>query len=86
MKGIMFKYFTANNTYRYVNVIQEMIDKYNNSLHRSIKMTPVLASNPENESKVYMTLYDDLIHDKNPHPVPNYTVGDSLNYQEAECI
>jgi hypothetical protein len=26
MKAIMFKYFTANNTYRYIDVIQEMVD------------------------------------------------------------
>ncbi len=26
MKGRMFKYFTANNTNRYINVLQEMVD------------------------------------------------------------
>jgi hypothetical protein len=82
----MFKYFTANNTYRYIDVIQEMIDKYNNSKHRSIKMTPVLASIPENESKVYMTLYDDLIHDKNLRPVPNYAVGDPVRITKKQSV
>jgi transposase InsO family protein len=51
LKGIMFKYFTANNTYRYVDGIQEMVDLYNNTKHRSIKMTPVEASNPEMSRK-----------------------------------
>jgi hypothetical protein len=50
MKQIMFKYFIANNTYRYIDVIQDMVDHYNNSKHTSIKMKPVLASIPENES------------------------------------
>jgi hypothetical protein len=55
MKQIMLKYFTANNTYRYIDVIQDMVDRNNNSKHTSIKMTPVLANMHINESKVYRT-------------------------------
>jgi hypothetical protein len=77
-KAIMFKYFTANNTYRYIDVIQEMIYRCDNSKHRSVKLTPVLASIPEHESKVYMNLYDDIIHDRSPKPTPNYAVGDTV--------
>ena len=40
MKGRMYKYFTARNTYRYVNVLQTLVDGYNQSFHRSIKMRP----------------------------------------------
>ena len=36
----MYKYFTAKNTYRYVDVIQSLVDGYNNTYHRSIKMKP----------------------------------------------
>jgi hypothetical protein len=41
LKGRMFKFFTAKNTYRYVDVLQSFIDGYNNTVHRSIKMKPV---------------------------------------------
>ena len=41
MKGRMYKYFTANNTYRYVDVLQSLVDGYNNTKHRSIKMKPI---------------------------------------------
>ena len=40
MKGRMYKYFTAKNTYRYLDVIQSLTDGYNNTYHRSIKMKP----------------------------------------------
>ena len=40
LKGRMYKYFTAQNTLRYVNVLQKLVDGYNNSYHRSIKMHP----------------------------------------------
>ena len=41
MKGRTYKYFTAGNTYRYVDVLQNLVDGYNNSYHRSIKMRPI---------------------------------------------
>ena len=40
MKGRTYKYFTAKNTYRYVDVLQSLVDGYNNTYHRSIKMKP----------------------------------------------
>ena len=41
MKGRTYKYFTAKNTYRYVDVLQNLVDGYNSSYHRSIKMRPI---------------------------------------------
>jgi hypothetical protein len=46
MKNRMFKYFTASNTRRYVDVLNDMVSQYNNTKQSSIKMTPVDASNP----------------------------------------
>ena len=40
LKGRMYKYFTANNTYRYVDTLQSLVDGYNNTYHRTIKMRP----------------------------------------------
>ena len=40
----MYKYFTANNTYKYVDVLPDLIDEYNNHKHSAIKMTPTDAS------------------------------------------
>ena len=36
----MFKHFTNVNTYRYVDVLQALVDGYNATYHRSIKMQP----------------------------------------------
>ena len=48
LKTRMFKYFTAQNTYRYIDVLPELVDGYNNSKHRSIKMKPIdVRSNHE---------------------------------------
>jgi len=40
LKTRMFKYFTAENTYRYMDVLPALIRGYNSTYHRSIKMQP----------------------------------------------
>ena len=45
IKGRMFRYFTANKTKQYVHVLKDIMKGYNNSYHRTIKMTPVEACN-----------------------------------------
>ena len=49
----MFKYFTANNTNKYIDVLDDFVERYNNTRHSSIKMPPVEASKKENEVRVY---------------------------------
>ena len=48
----MFKYFSANNTRKYVDVLDLLVNQYNNTIHSSIKMSPKEASRKENENKV----------------------------------
>jgi len=36
MKDRMFKYFTANSTRRYIDILGSLVDRYNNSRHSSI--------------------------------------------------
>ena len=52
IKEKMFKYFSANNTRKVVDVLDLLADQYNNAIHSSIKMTPKEASRKENENKV----------------------------------
>ena len=47
-KENVFKYFSANNTRKYVDVLDSLVDQYNNTIHSSIKMTPKEASRKEN--------------------------------------
>lgn len=57
LKGRMFKYFTANGTRKYVNILPDLLTAYNNSHHRSIGMTPSQVTY-FNSSKVYSNLYN----------------------------
>ena len=48
----LFKYFSANNTRKLVDVLDLLVEQYNNAIHSSIKMTPKDASHEKNEKKV----------------------------------
>ena len=55
MKNIMWN--IANNTQKYIDVLPSMAEKYNNTYHRSIKLTPSDAPNPANYQHVHNALY-----------------------------
>ena len=55
-----FKYFSANNTRKYVGVHDLFVEQYNNAIHSAIKMTPNEASRMENENKVWWNLYPEF--------------------------
>ena len=60
IKEKMFKYFSANNTRKLVDVLDFLVDQYNNSIHSSIKMSQNEASRKENENKVWRNLYPEF--------------------------
>ena len=41
---MMYKKFTENDNTIFYNIIDKLVNEYNNKYHRTIKMTPVGAS------------------------------------------
>ena len=78
LKGTMWKYFSANNTYKYIDILQTFADKYNNEFHESIKMTPIEASKKKNENLVWRNLYDDSTNERKGSNSPKYAIGDKV--------
>ncbi|KAJ8030073.1 hypothetical protein HOLleu_29649 [Holothuria leucospilota] len=56
LKSRMWKYFTANNTLKYVDILDDLVKAYNRSHHRSIGMAPHDVS-PQNSLQVWRRLY-----------------------------
>ncbi len=56
LKSLLYRYFTHNNTYRWIEVLPEVLQSYNNRWHRSIKMAPNEVNNT-NEKMVRRNLY-----------------------------
>lgn len=57
------------------NILDDLVDKYNNTKYSSIKMTPTEASNKKNEGLVYFSLYDDTEQSSSK---PKFKVGDKV--------
>lgn len=56
IKNAMWKEFSMNGSYRWINIIHTLCNDYNNSFHRTIKMKPVEV-NKSNESKLLREVY-----------------------------
>ena len=52
LKEIMWKKFTAENTRNWINMLDQLMNHYNNKYHNTIKMTPTEASKKKNEDEV----------------------------------
>ena len=68
MKNRMWKMFTTNNNTIYWDKLDKLVEDYNNTKHWSVKMSPNEASKKENEEKVFVNLYGDLIYLKPKKP------------------
>ena len=42
LKSKLYRYFTAVNSLRYIDVLQDLVDSYSNTYHRSIGLVPHL--------------------------------------------
>ena len=51
-KNMMYKKFTENNNTIFYNILDELVNNYNNKYHSTIKMTPLEASKKINEKKI----------------------------------
>ena len=76
MKNIMRKYFTGNNTQKYIDVLPSMVEMYNNTYHRSVKLTPSDARNPVSYQRVHNVLYAKVNARKATSP--KFHVGDKV--------
>ena len=77
----MWKYFTGHNT-TYINVLPEIIDKYNRTYHRSIKCKPTLAREPSNHQYVFEALYGGV--KKQTRAPTKYKEGDRVRISKKK--
>ena len=82
MKEKIWKYFSANSTNVYMNVLPDLVREYNNTRHSSIKMTPVKASKKENELRVWRNLYPE--HLEIYDIKPKFSVGDKVRISKKK--
>ena len=57
LQGKLWKYFTHNNTYRYIDVLPDLVYSYNHTTHKTLSIPPALV-NEDIESNLFYKLYD----------------------------
>jgi len=82
LKSKMFKYFTSVGTQRYIDELQNFVDSYNSSEHRTIKMRPIDV-NKRNENTVFKNIYGvntyrEAIALRNKKPKKSLKPGDKV--------
>ena len=83
MKEKMFKHFSANSTRKNIDVLDEMVNKYKNTRHSSIKMTPVEASDKKNKNIVWLNLNGKV----RSNPVkPKFSIGDKVRITKKKTV
>lgn len=89
LKGKIFKYLYYANTFRFIDVLADIVNSYNNSYHRSIKMTPSEV-NDKNILQVYRNIKESQLSNvkkklkrKNN---PKFKIGDYVRITRAKHV
>ena len=82
LKTRLWKYFTKNSTYHYLDVLPKIVNAINHSYHRSIKRRPVDV-NYKNSPIVWDTLYGDYYSKKSEF---KFEVGDKVRIAKHKHI
>jgi hypothetical protein len=81
LKGVMWRYLTHASSGRYIDVLPQLVSSYNNTYHRSIKMSPSEV-NSHNESSVRRRLYPP----QNDALAWRYRVGQTVRMKQTKRV
>lgn len=81
LKGWMWKQFSLNGSYNWIENIQNLVDKYNSTVHRTIKMRP-RDVNLKNEKHLLQTVYSKI----KIFPRPKFKVNDKVRISKYKHV
>lgn len=85
LKERMFRYFTYKNTKRYIDVLQALVQSYNNSIHSTIKMRPA-AVTIYNAEKARKNMLEKALKRQVIRKKPRYKVGQYVRISRERHI
>ncbi|HRP37281.1 MAG TPA: DDE-type integrase/transposase/recombinase, partial [Candidatus Dojkabacteria bacterium] len=75
LKELIMPIFSEHNTREWINILPQVVKTYNNRYHKTIKMTPVEASDHKNATTVFLNLSK---HKSSKKQKPKFQVGDEV--------
>lgn len=82
IKNYLRKYFTAYNTYNWIDVIDDIVENYNNSYHSTLKTSPNKITK-ERMERIYT---DNIIYNAQMKSKLNINVGDMVRTLNSKTI
>ena len=83
LKERMWRYFTYNKNYTYINVLKDIVASYNDNYHRTIKMKPKNV-NKDNEYRLFNTVYNN--NDNTEVTLFKFNIGDKVRISKYKHI
>ena len=81
----MHRYFSYADTNKYINVLDDLIQSYNKSYHRSIKCTPISITPSTDQNKIFYNLYKYRKDDGDKSEIKiNYKIGDKIRISKTK--
>ena len=84
LKSRMWKYFTAKETEKWTDILQDLVKGYNNTFHSSIGMKPIEARKDESAEIVWYNLYGS--HLQHDFGSPKFKVDDGVRISKYKTI
>ena len=75
IKDKIYRYLTAKNTLRYIDVLPDIVNSYNRSYHRTLGIEPINVTK-QNEKEIWDKLYRNYIYETDANF--KYNIGDSV--------
>ena len=80
LKTRMWRYFTYSKSQKYIDVLDELVDSYNNTYHRSIGMAPSQVT-IDNTQQIVERLYPPKLQ-----PVYTFEIGDKVRMSKGKHV
>jgi hypothetical protein len=82
LKTWLFKKFTEKQSRRWVDMLDELLDRYNNSKHSALGMSPTKATDKKNEEKLFEKQFGKYLESE--PPVSSLAVGDHVRISRVK--
>ena len=82
LKTAMWKYFYSKGTYKWIDILDELTNKYNQTKHSSILMKPADV-NKSNKDQVWLTLYG---YGLGQSSLPKFRISDTVRISKYKNI
>ena len=84
LKDRMWKYFTANETTKWVSVLADLVHGYNNTKHSTILMTPTEARDSTKSEEVWYNTYGSFLLQE--FGEPKFKVGNAVRISKFKTV